>query len=634
MVKEKLKSFKNQQPYKSVVVNNPWDEDVIDAEEVHAEPFEKVMEAVNVVKNTKKSSVFVLQGEPGSGKSHLLWRIAKNTEKEQFLFVNITPYVTVNGISFVTMLESTVESLQKKHPALKSKPIEHLIGWTIRKGLRNYKPADKTNSDTIMLETISSDKRLPYVAKYTFEGISKKRREKAEKLIRENLIKDYPKMPLYFINLLVKMLESENFKLVTDFLKGEKLPTEELKKLGLPGNFSLNEEVAFKILCALFNFSPFPFIISIDQIETLDYHLTKNKIREFFEKIAMLLYHSGNVMFLLSVQTQTFKKWEAFLPSHISDRLSTRTTIYPITLKDAKAIIRKRNAFYWKKIGVTPKNTLYPFKESEIEEIYYMGNKNPRRLIKVLDYLLDKGTIKTVEKRELPDEFQRYARTAKTENLRYELSDLFVKIFNGKVIKKTTTYFVIKINDTVFAVNNSKHSVYSCVKSLARILNCKKARNAVLFRKEGLKIRASAMKTKMFISKYDIRIYYYNEETAKDIVAISKILRDTESGDTELKIDEVKRFSAIKLKEIFHFIFEKDVNGKVNFRTESTADENNKKIKDFISKMKVTTKSKVIKNSGVSPKKAERILKELERKGKIRILKRGTDEEWIFNNEL
>ncbi len=631
MDKKKLEAFKKQHPYKSGVVNSPWDEVVIDAEEVHAKPFEKIINAVSIVKSTKKPLIFVLQGEPGSGKSHLLWRIAKNTEKKQFLFVNITPYVTVNGVSFATMLESTVESLQKIHPALKSKPIDHIIGWTIREGLKSYIPDREMKRYSFVIETILSSTKLPFVAKTTFKTIPEESRKIFIKSIKTNLVANNPKMPRYFFNLLVKMVEPETFPLVISFLKGEKLSAKELKILGLSNNFSLNEDVAYRILYSLFNFSPFPFIISIDQIETLDYHLSKNKIREFFEKIVMLFSNSGNVMFLLSVQTQTFKKWEKFLPTHIADRLSMRTTIYPITLEDAKAIVRKRNLFYWKQIGANPKDSLYPFNENSIEKIYYAGNRNPRRLIKALDYLLDKGTIKTVENQKLSDVFLKYVKIAEIENLRYEISDLFVKVFGSNVLKKTTTYFVININDTIFALNNSKHSIYSCVKFLAKTLKKKRFSNAVLLREDKSKIRYSAVKTLALIKDHNIHVYYYNNITAKNVVAISKLLRDTESGDTEFEIAKVRKFAAEKLKELLPFIFQKAPVQEPEIKNTNTKD--TEKIVNFISKITVTTRTKVIRNSGISPRETDIILKRLEKMGKIRLMRRNS-EVWIFKNEV
>ncbi len=630
MDKEKLEAFKKQHPYKSGVVNSPWDEVVIDAEEVHKKPFEKIINAVSSVKSTKKSSIFVLQGEPGSGKSHLLWRIAKNTEKKQFLFVSITPYVTVNGVSFTTMLESTVDSLQKIHPALKSRPIDHIIGWTVKEGLKDYVPNREMKRYSFVFETILSSTKLPFVAKTTFETIPKESRKILVKSIKSNLIANNPKMPRYFFNLLIKMLEPETFPLVISFLKGEKLSPKELKSLELSGNFSLNEDVAYRILYSLFNFSPFPFIISIDQIETLDYHLSKNKIREFFEKIVRLFSNSGNVMFLLSVQTQTFKKWEKFLPAHITDRLSMKTTIYPITLEDAKAIVRKRNTFYWRQIGVNPKDPLYPFNEESLKEIYYAGNRNPRRLINALDYLLEKGTVKTAENQKLPDVFQRYVKIAETENLRYEIADLFVKVFGSKVLKKTTTYFAVTVNDTVFALNNSRYSVYSCVKFLAKTLKKQNFSGAILLRENKLKIRNSAVKTLYLIKKYNIYVHYYDKATAKNVVAIAKLLRDTESGDTELGIQEVRKFAAGKLKELLPFVFKKSPLKETRVKTDKNKDI--EKIKRFISKITVTTRTKVIRNTGVSPNETDAVLKKLEKDGKIRLMKRNS-EVWIFKNE-
>ncbi len=135
MDKEILERFKALGPFKDNIVKTPWDSGVIDAEEVHRESFDRVIRALDFVKSNRSSLIFVLQGEPGSGKSHLLWRIARNAEKKRFLFVNIVPFISVKKFAFSSILESTIESLENKHPDLRSKPIDHIVGWIIKKGI-------------------------------------------------------------------------------------------------------------------------------------------------------------------------------------------------------------------------------------------------------------------------------------------------------------------------------------------------------------------------------------------------------------------------------------------------------------------------------------------------------------------
>ncbi len=627
--KELIENFKSLNPYKSSIVRSPWDESVIDVEEIHGNAFKKIVHSIDRVKRTKEPLIFVLQGEPGSGKSHLLWRIAKNAEQKRFLFVNITPFVTVSGISFLTILESTVSSLQKKHHSLKSKPIDHLAGWVIIKGLEGYAPSGKAKKYAFTIDAIMKNRNvLPYVAKETFKTVPKDVQKLLSGVIAKNLIAKHENLPRYFVRILASLLDEETYGIATSFLKGEKLTEDEARKIGLPKNFSLNEEVAFKILYSLFNISPFPFIISIDQIETLDAHLSESEIKRFFEKIVALFAKSGNVMFLLSVQTQTFKKWESFLPEHIKQRLSERTTIYPITLNDAKEIIKARNKYYFAKMGTLPEDPFFPFNEKDIEGIYFQGNRNPRRLIKAADALLKTGAVKKTPLPEIPDMFKRYIPTNDTEKAKYEIPDLFSKTFGAKVLKRTTTYFIIETNGKIFALNNSKHSYWSCVKRMSGFLKKKHAKGAVFMRSEKLKIKKSSVKTMELIRENKIFIYYCKEEVIKELVALSKLLRDTESGDTELEIKNVKKFAERKIKELVPPLFSENKNAE----TESS-EKGEEKIMEFLSDSMISTLQKVAKNTGIKEKKALELLKSLQKKGKVRLKIHARGTIWVIKNE-
>lgn len=624
MDKEILERFKALGPFKNNIVKTPWDSGVIDAKEIHKESFDRIIKALDFVKSNHSSLIFVLQGEPGSGKSHLLWRIARNAEKKRFLFVNIIPFISVKKFAFSSILESTIESLERKHPDLRSKPIDHIVGWIIKKGIEL---TDRSNlRNRFVMDAILDKNKLPYVAKSTFETLPLKTQNILLEKMSKELMKKYPEFPKYFFTIMLGLENREEKSAMIDLLKGEKIAKKDLLTIGLPDNFMMNENVAFKMLSSLFNFSPFPFILSIDQIETLDRHFSSTEIIKFFENIFQIFSHSTNVFFLLSVQTQTFKKWERFLPRDIISRLSERSTMLPLNIKDAKAIIKKRNEYFWKKLSIKQKDPFFPFKETDIEEIYYKGNKNPRNLIKAADYLLETGLVST-KKDTIGEEFPHYVKTSVYSHslLRKELSDVMLKLFeNGKILKETQTYAILYLNGIGFVINNSRYSYYSSIKNLSKLKSIGKIRYGVFLRNEKLRVRSTAVKTFELISSFDIRVIYYSDEKGKLFIALSRLLRDTESKDVELELSAVKKFIWDKLKENLPELFNAN-------KVKSDKNETAKRLEQILTSKKAITRTKLIQILNVDSKMLDSILLDLVSKNKIRVIRHGFGEEWIFS---
>ena len=643
MDKEILEKFKQLGPYKNTVVRNPWEINVIDVEEIHQASYRKAIRSIDHVKENKNAAIFVLQGEPGSGKSHLLWRISKNAEEKRFLFVNIVPYISVSGISYTIILQSLIESLLKKHSNLKSRPIDHLIGWTIKQGIKLIEQKEIPKQSIFYVETILKQDSLPFVAKGIFETIPQKNaREKLKQEIKNSLTNKYKEFPRYFFHLITMLMDKEKERLAIDFLRGEELSNKELKEISLSAGFRMDEGVAYKLLISFLNFSPFPFVISIDQVETIDRHLSREDIKDFFEKIVRLFSNSGNVLFLLSVQTQTFKKWEKFLPVNVAERLSERTTVFPLNVKDAKEIIKKRNAFYFKKLGIKMENKFYPFRESDVSSIFAGGNKNPRKLIKAADNLLETGTL-GIKKDTINSMLPNYIKQANLESFNREVMDLLIKTAEDyKILKKTSTYTIIKKEKILVTVNSTKRSLYSSIKNLSKMLNNGLAKEAVFIGNSERMISKTANKTNGIIKEYGIKVIYLNPGEAKTLIAISKMLRDAESQDIDIRVSMVKKYAEKSLKEILSVVFEKPTLKKF-VGTKSAIKKSDQKaplksslekVEKIISQYKVITYSKLLHISETQSNELNNILKKLADKGEIRTMARGQVEMWIFNNEI
>ncbi len=627
MDKEILEKFRKSKPFENDVVKSPWDPEVLDAENVHSEVFQKVIEKLDKSKTNGTPGILVLQGEPGSGKSHLLWRIAKSAENKRYLFVNLIPYLSESEITFTAILQNVIESLEKKHSALKSKPIDHFVGALLKQGMKEIKNSEVTQKELIAIETITKDSKLPYVSKTEFEKfLSLPSQRKLIPLIAENLMKEIENPPRYIKPILTGLLTTSLYQKTLELLRGEKVENEELSELHLSGGFEINERIAFEVLKVLLDMSPFPFIISIDQVENIDKRLSKEGIVKFLQNIVYLSENTKNTLFFLTVQTQVFQKWLEFIPEHIKQRFTDITTLKPISEKDAIAIAHCRIKNAWERLNEEPPDYLYPLNEKVIKEIYNSGNKNPRKLLKSLGYYLEHYSVKEI-KESVENVFSDYIRKEMydTNLIRKEASDLVIKLYNGATLRQTSTYSIIQINKTAFAINNSKKSYFNTAKNILSLINIRNIHEGLILRDERFKI-PSTTKTFKVIKENPIRLVYYNEEEGKEIQALSKLLRDTESKDTDLDEKEVRDFVTDKMKKMkeFRLLTEKHAVPCKELTIE--------KIKKIITQKKIITISNLRKLTNIEESKLIEYLNIIKKEGKIEIIEREDGDRWILTS--
>jgi hypothetical protein len=549
-----INQFKSIEPFKDSIVRDPWQDGVIDVTEINKASYESVISRLKAIKDRSYSEIFVLQGEPGSGKSHLLWRIARSAEKEFFLFASFNPLVVNKELTYVSILQSVVESLLKKHSELKTKPIDHIIGEIIRSGLEDFDNSSLKVNPIILSEIQKPRyKKLPYVYREEFANFSQEERNKLMPIIVEKALhglryNNYlPKK--YLRGIIAGLINPQTLEPTIELLNGEKLNSEELKKLDLMDGFIVDDNIAFEILRTLFILSPFPFLISIDQIEHIDSRLPKEQIIRFFENIVTLSSNSFKVLFLLTVQTQTYQKWESFIPTHLKDRLNNKSTLFAIATHEALEIVKRRIKASWDKIGIEQDDPFYPFEEDFVtEKIRSMKLKAPRMVINAFNNFLNG---KMPEEDYLTSTFREYLSKFpyKREEMQRETSELILTLLSAKQLKTTNTYTILSCNGNAYSINNSTRSYYWTTRNMLNFLKKRKVGSALLIRDEVLKIRENT-ETMKIITEKGIKLKYYSKDTGKEFIALSKMLKDCESGDLEIDKDRLANFATEKLKKL------------------------------------------------------------------------------------
>ena len=558
MDEETLKEkFKQLNPYKTPVISDPFTNEIIDVESINKKAFDHIIEELKAVKKSGESKILVLQGEPGSGKSHLLARVYRNAEKERFLFALYNPLIIRIESTYYSLLKSLFDSLERKHTTLRTKPINHLRGEIIRIGLLSYKGEEDPKTNLIINEICNPKKeKLPYVNYENFESLPNDTKARLRKVISENALEyvkknsDYTLGKKYLLAIFEALIDTTNYDILLELINEGGLSKEDCLKLRLSSGFNINEDVAQEILRSIFILSPFPILLSIDQIEHLDRRLGEEGIRQFLEDIVSLVEHSKKLLLLLSAQTAIFRKWVRILPTHLKDRLSNTATLEPMTADQGLEIIRARNAYYFKKLNETPYDPYFPFsKEMLLEEIKKHRMRSPRNIIKLADDILEGKIVQEVPLTSVEESYENIFKKQiyKKEEMEDALGELLLTLFDGKNLYPHSKKIVIKLNDYSIGIDNSKANYYPTVKKLTLSLSRNHSAKGVLIRDEKLPIREGTKSSKL-IDKYKIYIRYFNKDEGKGILALQKLISYTESGDIDLPLEEVKAFAKEKVE--------------------------------------------------------------------------------------
>ncbi|HKZ40869.1 MAG TPA: BREX system ATP-binding domain-containing protein, partial [Candidatus Hodarchaeales archaeon] len=115
----------SRNPFTDVIVRSAWDT-IVDVEAINSHITNKVRELLKEIRDYHHTQVFLVQGEPGLGKTHVISRLRKISESENFLFVSITPITDLTG-SFNHIYREIFASLRKKKDEEKYIPMDRLI---------------------------------------------------------------------------------------------------------------------------------------------------------------------------------------------------------------------------------------------------------------------------------------------------------------------------------------------------------------------------------------------------------------------------------------------------------------------------------------------------------------------------
>ena len=125
--------------FRSTSVGDPWQAEVIDCPEYNGKATRVVLETLDEVRSTGRSGMCMILGDAGTGKTHVLSRLRKIAEENNYMFVSVRPLGDLTRI-YGHILQEIMISLRKKDENEKYSPLERFIGDVIARALGDGLP--------------------------------------------------------------------------------------------------------------------------------------------------------------------------------------------------------------------------------------------------------------------------------------------------------------------------------------------------------------------------------------------------------------------------------------------------------------------------------------------------------------
>ncbi|MEB3309066.1 MAG: exonuclease domain-containing protein [Snowella sp.] len=318
-------------PFASNRVDNPF-QDHVDLKPIHQNEFERLKWIITDIKQDKnhQSRGTVVIGEPGSGKTHLMMRLAKELLKvNRLLFIRCPN----NADSVLFHIYSRIlESFVEKIPETGYTQLETLLAQSFVKLISRTGMMTLTQKDQDILSIIKENP-LNIYEQLGAEGSGKKldywrhiEKRTDEWWMSEYGLAGYASQIIKGIIKYCSYSKPHLKKLVTRWLAAEELNEIELEAIGLN---NWNEEMSKEAfsLEAISVFSKLslldePLIIIFDQLEVLGLKHNEQLLFAFGEAVKEIFTHVSNSLVILNLFPDRWEQFKEKFDGAIIDRVS------------------------------------------------------------------------------------------------------------------------------------------------------------------------------------------------------------------------------------------------------------------------------------------------------------------------
>jgi Cdc6-like AAA superfamily ATPase len=361
VIKKSLNPFDNQ------AAGNFWEEEESPptVESIHQKPLTQIKSVLAEVAQDHQTRSLILYGDAGTGKTHFMGQI-KQQLNDQAFFVYIEPFSQSDRI-WQHILRHTVDSLVN---APTGQADSQLILWlknslsTIEKGLKSEQQK--------FIDRIKG-----------FFG--KTDAERDRQLFIDILKKTIGTTGIYnaneFFGVLYDLTNPDLYSLACEWLKGDDLDEESLKKLKVKQSID-DEDKARGILG---NFSKVsaktqPIVLCFDQLDSIARLPDGSLDLQALFTVNSTIYNGRwkNFLIIISIRTETwYNNSKRVQPSDI-DRASIRIPLKRITLEEGEALLASRLYALHNQANPKPTSLIYPLNRQVLEKVFLSRKATPR----------------------------------------------------------------------------------------------------------------------------------------------------------------------------------------------------------------------------------------------------------------
>lgn len=357
-------------PFRNWIVGNPWDGVEGDVADIGSIAFATCLKAIGITAQEHRTTSVLLYGEPGSGKTHLIRRVRAHLAAKRRAEVSKPMFVYIRLSTSASMIWRHIRRCLADDLL---RPIDtdgsQLHGLLMR---RLARPSSRGR----LLDDWRRE--VPAGAPWNEDGFATAldtilRRinpAELEKLEIFDRLDGEDELPWALRQVLRHMVHRRYGDLTGAWLRGDSLPEEHLKSLGIPSDEDYDgdpEDRAKRTVLALARFAGpgSPIVLCLDQLEALD---TDTGFQSLARAVSTLHDETKNLVLVSCVQTS----WRDILMRFKSDfaRFAEFEAHLPLLTRDqaARLLQSRRAAIEGPELaGVSP---LWPFEEADLVRLF------------------------------------------------------------------------------------------------------------------------------------------------------------------------------------------------------------------------------------------------------------------------